>query len=135
MKPPSSPTLSPPVSSPGPLPHRGRRWSLDVISPLRLLVTPHSSTSTGRRPSAPESQDGSGDSSPTLAASTPPISGGRRYSQPILPKVKPVKDKHAKVKDASGKKDGKGGHHKVKESYVVITLDTGQNVVVSSFIS
>ena len=138
MKPPPSSPTPPPPPSPGPTSHnRGRRWSLDVISPLRLLVTPHSTSTsaTGRRPSTPESHSGSGTSSPTLGATAPASLGGRRYSQPILPKVKPLgKDKRAKVKDVggAGKKDGKGGHHhKVKEGFVVITLDTGQTIVVS----
>ncbi|RUS92026.1 hypothetical protein EGW08_000239 [Elysia chlorotica] len=137
MKPPSSPTLPPPVgSSSGAFPNRGRRWSLDVISPLRLLVTPHGSASTGRRPSAPDDQTGSGDDSspgPTPPAVAAPSihHGGRRYSQPIIPKVKPIKDKRVKVKDLAGKKGGKSGQHKAKESYVLATLDTGQTVVLT----
>ncbi|GFS13933.1 hypothetical protein ElyMa_003150300 [Elysia marginata] len=135
MKPPTSPTLPPPVSSSGAgLPSRSRRWSLDVISPLRLLNS-HPASSSGRPLSTPESPSESRGSSPTLEATAPAaLLRGRRYSQPIIPKVKPVKDKREKIKAAPGKKGGKGGHHKVKESYVVITLDTGQTIVVSFFL-
>ncbi|GFN91113.1 rho GTPase-activating protein [Plakobranchus ocellatus] len=119
--PPSSPTSPTQASVPGALPPRSRRWSLDVISPLRLLVAPHSSSS--KRPVTPEVE--SDETSPIFAATIPPL-GERRYSQPVIPKVKAVKNKTVKVKDGGSKKDGK-----VKESYMLVTLDTGQTIVLS----
>ncbi|BFZ09247.1 hypothetical protein BsWGS_12286 [Bradybaena similaris] len=96
---------------------RGRRWSLDAISPKKLF---------SRRESTPAVEPDIKDT--LLSASSLALNGDRRHSSPY------VKVRGFKFKQAHRFLQHFNHHHRqeqLKESYLVLLMDNGDNIVIT----
>lgn len=96
---------------------RGRRWSLDVISPKKLF---------SRRQSTPVTEPNIKDT--FLSVSSLALNSDRRHSSPN------VKVKGFKFKQAHRFLHHFNHHHnqgQMKESYLILHMDNGDSIVVS----